>query len=701
MSNTEVLKKMSQGDAREQPSSHRNHAEAVHTTSSGNQFDAVRASNGSPRVVRLGKTKKKQHRIRLLGYGIQAGFDSLRTLGKALPRIIKKHKHDSRLWYTAFLICAIIVLCSTYVAVGFGRSVHTAEGMYRETQGVAELKEVILARLREFDLTGAREGLGVLEKMLIEKESLLTGMIGFDPNGLHLFEEPKKDIITMKSLTSHMQMLLTLTEQASQSIALMSEEKRTISAWAKEYEDKVAVLSQELNDLKKTASSNVISYVNPLVSAVSQIHKGLHLIGVLSGSYGPKNYLVVFQNSAEMRPTGGFMGSFAEVKVEDGSVRDTQISDIFSVDNQIVFDLSEAPKGLDRITGSFSLRDANYEPDYTVSGKYITAFWDKAGKDSIDGVVFIQSDLLRRILQKTGPLKVPHVAVDLSAENMYQWLGYVIESKKNKQNPKQILADIYTLLESKLRADTEIVHDIAPLIVEEYMRGNIGLYLTGAEDQALYQELSAPPSLARAPGEDRLMVVDTNIGGNKSDAYITMSLEDHVDISHDSYVDHTLVIRKKHAWSESVRLSLERLAQKIDTSLGLTSELINILGAGENVSYLRLVVPSGATLLESDGVDTISQTDHTIFSTTMTTLPSTVREVVVRYRVPLTQKDSGYTLRVERHPGGHPIDVKFQCRDTTGDIIRVFPESMKIEGSEASGQQYLDARESVFRCLSH
>ena len=36
------------------------------------------------------------------------------------------------------------------------------------------------------------------------------------------------------------------------------------------------------------------------------------------GGDGPRNYLLVFQNNAEIRATGGLPGSWAEVHAEDG-----------------------------------------------------------------------------------------------------------------------------------------------------------------------------------------------------------------------------------------------------------------------------------------------------------------------------------------------------------------------------------------------
>jgi len=53
------------------------------------------------------------------------------------------------------------------------------------------------------------------------------------------------------------------------------------------------------------------------------------------GEGSEKKYLILFQNNMELRPTGGFIGSFAIAQVEGGGLQNLNIWDVFSADGQL------------------------------------------------------------------------------------------------------------------------------------------------------------------------------------------------------------------------------------------------------------------------------------------------------------------------------------------------------------------------------
>ena len=52
------------------------------------------------------------------------------------------------------------------------------------------------------------------------------------------------------------------------------------------------------------------------------------------GKDKPRKYLVLFQNDAELRPTGGFLTGFAVIQVDKGKISVIQSDDIYKLDEK-------------------------------------------------------------------------------------------------------------------------------------------------------------------------------------------------------------------------------------------------------------------------------------------------------------------------------------------------------------------------------
>ena len=89
----------------------------------------------------------------------------------------------------------------------------------------------------------------------------------------------------------------------------------------------------------------------------------------LAGFDGPKRYLVLLQNSNELRPTGGFIGSIGKLLFDEGKMRDFTIQDVYAVDGQLKGHIDPPGPIRDLLNQEhWYLRDSNWDPDFTQSG---------------------------------------------------------------------------------------------------------------------------------------------------------------------------------------------------------------------------------------------------------------------------------------------------------------------------------------------
>jgi Protein of unknown function (DUF4012) len=126
------------------------------------------------------------------------------------------------------------------------------------------------------------------------------------------------------------------------------------------------------------------------------------------GAHGPRTYLLVEQNNAEIRATGGLPGSFSLLTARDGHIRlGSQLSDTdFPV---LTSGVLPQPKGERSLYTDLMMRDvreANATPDFPRAAQIIEAMYAKRYGHGLDGVVFLDPIVLSALMQATGPVAV-------------------------------------------------------------------------------------------------------------------------------------------------------------------------------------------------------------------------------------------------------------------------------------------------------
>jgi hypothetical protein len=149
------------------------------------------------------------------------------------------------------------------------------------------------------------------------------------------------------------------------------------------------------------------------------------------GSEGPRDYLLVFQNNAELRATGGLPGSWSLVHADEGelSIRRQGAGSDFPQQPEPILPLSDAELEVyDEPLGTFFL-DAGFTPDFPRAAELMEAHWDaKYPATDLDGVISLDPVALSYMLEGTGPVQVdgrsltPDTVVDELLSRPYRTL---------------------------------------------------------------------------------------------------------------------------------------------------------------------------------------------------------------------------------------------------------------------------------------
>lgn len=301
------------------------------------------------------------------------------------------------------------------------------------------------------------------------------------------------------------------------------------------------------------------------------------------GKDSARTYLFVFQNSSELRPTGGFMGSVAEVVFDRGMIQSIHVPGGGPYD--LRGQLKERvipPRPLQLVGGRWEFQDANWFPDFAASAQKIRWFWSRGGQPTLDGVIAINSSVLERILRITGPIEMPEYGKVLTADNVIFELQKSVELEYNKEEnkPKKIIGDLFPKVLERLKAGSR--EDWLKLVDEGLLAlevKDVQAWMARAEEQELVKRYDWSGTLKPTIG-DALAIVEANIAGQKTDASIRERVDHDVSIDEDGSIIDTVTLMRRH---EAIQGELFRGAR--------------------NVSYVRAYVPLGSELLDAHGFE--------------------------------------------------------------------------------------------------
>lgn len=237
---------------------------------------------------------------------------------------------------------------------------------------------------------------------------------------------------------------------------------------------------------------------------------------LLLGADGERRYLVLAQDPAELRPTGGFMGTFGIVTVRDGAIAESDFQDVYRLDLKPGLPYVEPPPDLRRrLLGEFSwqLADSNWSPDYPTSAqKALELYTLESGDSRIDGVIVLTTMAIDKLLTLTGPVEVTGYDVTVRAgDTLFVALANTRNSLVPGEGRKRFLDVLADELFAELRALPSDQWEKALKVLEEIRSERQAMvWLTDPSLQAHVTEGGWDGQLRDDAG-DFLMPVDSNV----------------------------------------------------------------------------------------------------------------------------------------------------------------------------------------------
>lgn len=280
---------------------------------------------------------------------------------------------------------------------------------------------------------------------------------------------------------------------------------------------------------------NNIPQLKPFVSSEafkksSSLFSVLQIAPTFMGYDSPKHYLILFQNDSELRPTGGFIGSVGYATVQNGEVVDLTIQDVYDLDGQLKGHI-EPPYIIRRfLQPHLYLRDSNFAPDFAETASTAALLYNLESGKKIDGVIAIDTQVLKKVLSVTGPIKISESEV-VNSTNVVTLLEGTIQkdffpgSTKKKETLRTLLNKITVIFETDKAKQLSLLKSLPSLLSEKHIllsfaSPSIQKVFVGASLAGSMSDLRIEAHTLR----DFLSVNEANIGVNKANKHITRKI---------------------------------------------------------------------------------------------------------------------------------------------------------------------------------
>ncbi|MCR4314512.1 MAG: DUF4012 domain-containing protein [Candidatus Uhrbacteria bacterium] len=330
-----------------------------------------------------------------------------------------------------------------------------------------------------------------------------------------------------------------------QRLAASSDDLDLLVAELKILEEEISLLAESIQ------LGPLMAILDPLVSDVRAAQEPLEMLSIaarLLPAFGgldePSSILLLFLNNNELRPGGGFIGSYGVMEMSGGDIAHLETADVYGLDRAVEASVTRtAPEPLSRYnaTTNWFFRDSNWSPDFAVSSqRVIELFLEEVGfltesfpipvtnyavpvTDHIDHLVGVTPTYASDLLEITGPITVG--GQTFTSENVADLLEYQVQygyaaSGIPEAQRKEILADLVNEMKTRLYSlSSQEWPEVLNASQKALREKQVLLYSTDKEIQQVLMQVGWSGEVTSGK-TDTLMVVDANLASLKSDPFV-------------------------------------------------------------------------------------------------------------------------------------------------------------------------------------
>ncbi len=291
-------------------------------------------------------------------------------------------------------------------------------------------------------------------------------------------------------------------------------------------------LLEKLPELKKFSKK-----LDDIASYMDKLERYEPFLKALVGDGKDKFYLVVAQNSAELRACGGFPGSVGTATIKNNILKFGDFKTVYDVIPQnhgsgIKFSDSEV-KLFHKDWYVAKARSASANPDFPRCAEIWAAAYGRGHKKNPDGVISLTPHIIQRLMPITGPVKLSNgVTLDenyciwyLQHDVYFEYFGNPKYKGKANDITDGLFAETANKVEDKLLDKPNVKNMLKLLqVLEESSKDRVFMiWMKDKEEQQIVKDLGFSGSLNEDPDNPEIGVYYSIKAANKLGPYVSLS----------------------------------------------------------------------------------------------------------------------------------------------------------------------------------
>lgn len=286
-------------------------------------------------------------------------------------------------------------------------------------------------------------------------------------------------------------------------------------------------------ELRGVSGSGLIPAVDDAVDRVRELVRSggdpvaaaadaTRLLPAMLGDDGPRDYLLLVQNNAELRAAGGIPGAVAVVHAEGGTLTIGPASTAFSFPAPVA-PLTPAESVLFGPGFARYLQNTTMTPDFARTAELAREMWRQRTGVTVDGVISVDPGALAQVLEATGPIVLPDGTRLESDTAVATLLSDTYRRFARPADQDAFFASAAGAVFDRVVAGGYSARHLVAALAEATAERRVLIWAARPEEEQVIAGTPVAGSPPRGPGELGVYFVDNTEG--KMDVYLRASIE--------------------------------------------------------------------------------------------------------------------------------------------------------------------------------
>lgn len=430
---------------------------------------------------------------------------------------------------------------------------------------------------------------------------------------------------TLRSEGTQFMNLLMMKNKTPREIDEIRKLKQSLFGNIRTLQEDIRIIDQKIPEYEQfmTVKERIEDY-NDLLPLLTEIEPHIDTFFPLNGE---KKYVLFFANNMELRPGGGFIGSFAIVRVGPYEISDIKVYDVYDADGQLTEHL-EPPKAISKFLEQpfWFLRDSAFTPDFVTNfGEAEMLLEKELNEGNFAGGMLFTTTAVQNMLEASEGLYIPDYEETITKDNFYlkaqlyaekdffpgsiqkkRFLGSVMNQMLINLSDVS-LPDLFKQIEKSLNEKQMVIYSRDPNL-QAFLEKN---YWSG---RTLKPKCNLPQAINCVL--DYVFPVDANLGVNKANFFVSRPTKMNIVLKENGTIENTVTLAYTNNSYE------------------------DIFPGGPYKNYFQLMVPPNSRIMQIS-VDDVSLTDYDetnfeykIIGFLLTVPPQSSKIVKITYTLP-------------------------------------------------------------------